>query len=302
MDHYIINGKEHANGILQSVQARAQALDEAGWPPRLVSVHIGDNPAAALYVRNQKRTCERVGISFQDRTYDSRVTTGEMLAVIQALNVDPRVTGIILQRPVPPALDLRQLQNAIHPGKDVEGMNARNIGNIVYGDFVLGPCTSLAAVHLLRSTGIALEGLDVVIVGHSEIVGKPVALLLVEALATVTVCHHATRHLEDHTRRADAVIVAVGKPGLIHGDMLKPGAAVIDIGINQVERPRADGTVETRIVGDVDFESAHKVAGWLTPVPGGVGPVTVAMLLQNTIVAVERQKLRYEETMRAEAL
>jgi methylenetetrahydrofolate dehydrogenase (NADP+)/methenyltetrahydrofolate cyclohydrolase len=208
------------------------------------------------------------------------------------------VTGIILQRPVPPALDLEQLENAIHPSKDVEGMSSANIGNIVYGDSSLGPCTSLASVELLRSTGLHLRGLEVVVVGHSEIVGKPVALLLVEELATVTICHHGTRNLGYHTRQADAVFVAVGKPGLITADMIKPGAAVIDIGINQVEVVRADGTKGLKTVGDVDFDSVHEVAGWITPVPGGVGPMTVAMLLRNTVVATERQKQRYEEAMR----
>jgi len=177
-------------------------------------------------------------------------------------------------------------------------MSSANIGNIVYGDSSLGPCTSLAAVELLRSTGLDLRGLEVVVVGHSEIVGKPVALLLVEDLATVTICHHATRNLIYHTRQADALFVAVGKPGLITANMVKPGAAVIDIGINQVDVPLPDGTHGTKIVGDVDFEGVHQVAGWITPVPGGVGPMTVAMLLRNTVVATERQRGKYEEAMR----
>jgi methylenetetrahydrofolate dehydrogenase (NADP+)/methenyltetrahydrofolate cyclohydrolase len=190
------------------------------------------------------------------------------------------------------------LENAIHPSKDVEGMSSANIGNIVYGDSSLGPCTSLASVELLRSTGLNLRGLEVVVVGHSEIVGKPVALLLVEELATVTICHHGTRNLTYHTRQADALFVAVGKPGLITGEMVKPGAAVIDIGINLIEVIHADGTKGSKTVGDVDYESVHEVAGWITPVPGGVGPVTVAMLLRNTVVATERQKKWYEEAMR----
>jgi methylenetetrahydrofolate dehydrogenase (NADP+)/methenyltetrahydrofolate cyclohydrolase len=300
MDPSIIDGKQAANKIISELRTRVTRLQAAGWHPRLVSLTIGDTPAARLYVRNQQRACARADIAFEDRPLSHQVTMGEALATIHALNADPRVTGIILQRPIPAGLDLRILQNAIHPGKDVEGMNARNIGNIVYGDFVLGPCTSLAAVYLLRETGVPLEGLEVVVVGHSEIVGKPIALLLVEALATVTVCHHATRNLAEHTRRGDAVIVAVGKPGLIRGDMLKPGAIVIDIGINQVEMERPDGTMETHVVGDVDFPSVLPVAGKITPVPGGVGPVTVAMLLENTVVAVERQKERYEEAMKAE--
>ena len=239
-----------------------------------------------------------MGIEFEHHHYPGNITQREILAAIYALNADPRITGIILQRPVPRSLDLEELENAIHHIKDVEGMSSANIGNIVYGDSSLGPCTSLAAVELLRSTGLELRGLEVVVVGHSEIVGKPVALLLVEDLATVTICHHATRNLIYHTRQADALFVAVGKPGLITADMVKPGAAVIDIGINQVDVILPDGTHGTKIVGDVDFEGVHPVAGWITPVPGGVGPMTVAMLLRNTVVATERQRNKYEEAMR----
>jgi methylenetetrahydrofolate dehydrogenase (NADP+)/methenyltetrahydrofolate cyclohydrolase len=299
MTYNIIDGKAYAQTIRADVRTRVAALQELGWQPHLVSITVGDNPAARLYVGNQQRACEGAGIVFENRAYTGQITQGELLAAIQALNVDPRVTGIILQRPIPTSLDLERLQNAIHPSKDVEGMNSANIGNIVYGDFRLGPCTSQAAVALLRSTGLSLAGLEVVIVGHSEIVGKPVALLLVEELATVTICHHGTRNLAVHTRRAEALFVAVGKPGLITGAMVKPGAAVIDIGINQVEVDGPDGGRAIKIVGDVDFDSVREVAGWITPVPGGVGPVTVAMLLRNTVVATERQKQRYEEAMRS---
>jgi methylenetetrahydrofolate dehydrogenase (NADP+)/methenyltetrahydrofolate cyclohydrolase len=298
MSHQIIDGKAYARAMRADIRARVASLHELGWKPHLVSITVEHNLAAAVYVRNQRRACEEVGIVFENRAYAGDISQGELLAAIQALNVDPRVTGVLLQRPVPDHLDLERLQNAIHPSKDVEGMNSTNIGNIVYGDFRLGPCTSLAAVALLRSTGLSLHGLEVVMVGHSEIVGKPVALLLVEELATVTLCHHGTRHLADHTRRADALFVAVGQPGLITGDMVKPGAAVIDIGINQVEVEEPGQGRAVRIVGDVDFDSVSQVAGWITPVPGGVGPVTVAMLLRNTVVATERQKERYEEEMR----
>ncbi len=294
----LIDGKAYAQAMRVDVRARIAALHELGWKPHLVSITIGHNPAADIYVRNQQRACEEVGIVFENRAYSGHITQGELLAAIYALNVDPRVTGIILQRPIPMSLDLDRLQNAIHPSKDIEGMTSTNIGNIVYGDFRLGPCTSLASVALLRSTGLSLQGLEVVVVGHSEIVGKPVALLLVEELATVSICHHATRNLADHTRRAEALFVAVGRPGLITGDMVKPGAVVIDIGINQVEVEKPGEGRVTKIVGDVDFDGVSQVAGWITPVPGGVGPVTVAMLLHNTVVATERQKERYEEAMR----
>jgi methylenetetrahydrofolate dehydrogenase (NADP+)/methenyltetrahydrofolate cyclohydrolase len=297
MSHKIIDGKKQAQIIKDEVRGRVALLNELGWQPRLISMDVGDSPAVSLYIKNQQRACSEVGIEFEHLHYPGNITQREVLARIYTLNADPRVTGIILQRPVPGALDLEELENAIHPTKDVEGMSSANIGNIVYGDSSLGPCTSLASVELLRSTGLDLRGLEVVVVGHSEIVGKPVALLLVEALATVTICHHGTRNLSYHTRQADALFVAVGKPGLIKADMVKPGAAVIDIGINQVDVTLPDGTQGTKIVGDVDFEGVHLVAGWITPVPGGVGPMTVAMLLRNTVVATERQKSRYEEAM-----
>jgi methylenetetrahydrofolate dehydrogenase (NADP+)/methenyltetrahydrofolate cyclohydrolase len=299
MDHKIIDGKKLAQGVKDDVQARVIKLKDLGWTPRLISIDVGNSAAVSLYIKNQQRAAEKVGIEFEHHHYPGNITQREIIAAIQTLNVDPRVTGIILQRPVPKTLDLEELENTIHHTKDVEGMSSLNIGNIVYGNSSLGPCTSLASVELLKSTGLNLRGLEVVVVGHSEIVGKPVALFLVEDLATVTICHHGTRNLSYHTRQADALIVAVGKPGLITADMVKPGAAVIDIGINQIEVTLPDGTQGTKVVGDVDFEGVKQVAGWITPVPGGVGPMTVAILLRNTIVATERQKRRYEEAMGA---
>jgi methylenetetrahydrofolate dehydrogenase (NADP+)/methenyltetrahydrofolate cyclohydrolase len=213
------------------------------------------------------------------------------------MNVDPRVTGIIIQRPVPDHIPIRTLQGAVHPLKDVEGMHPASIGNIVYNQLDLAPCTAAASVALLKETGLDLKGLEVVVVGHSEIVGKPIAFLLMSEGATVTVCHHMTRSVAAHARRADALFVAVGKPRLIKSDMVKPGAAVIDIGINAETAP--DGS--SRIVGDVDTESVREVASWITPVPGGVGPVTVAILLRNTLVALRRQREFYEATYGAGA-
>ncbi|MEO1161693.1 MAG: bifunctional 5,10-methylenetetrahydrofolate dehydrogenase/5,10-methenyltetrahydrofolate cyclohydrolase, partial [Pseudomonadota bacterium] len=198
-------------------------------------------------------------------------------------------TGLILQRPVPEHFNMRTLQTAIHPMKDVEGMHPASIGNIVYRDLSLGPCTAMASVELLRRTGLKLQGLEAVVIGHSEIVGKPIAFLLMAEGATVTVCHHMTRSVAMHARRADAVFVAVGKPKLVTADMIKPGAALIDIGINQVE---VDG--ETKTVGDVDFDACLETAGWITPVPGGVGPVTVAILMRNALVAARAQKSHYD--------
>ncbi|MEL7430515.1 MAG: bifunctional 5,10-methylenetetrahydrofolate dehydrogenase/5,10-methenyltetrahydrofolate cyclohydrolase, partial [Pseudomonadota bacterium] len=200
--------------------------------------------------------------------------------------IDPGVIGIILQRPVPDHVNVRSLQSAIHPLKDVEGMNPASIGNIVYNDLALAPCTAAASVELIRETGLDMKGLEVVMIGHSEIVGKPAAMMLMAEGATVTVCHHMTRSVAAHSRRADVILVAVGIPRFIKADMVKPGAAVIDIGINQI----TDHEGHTRIVGDVDADEVINVASWVTPVPGGVGPVTVSMLMRNALIAQQRQQ------------
>lgn len=297
MSHKIIRGREISRHIREEIKRRVGYLRKAGWVPRLASLEVGDNPAAGLYIRNQKRVADQLGIEFENRKFAHHITQREMLAAVRSMNVDPRITGIILQRPVPHQIDLQQLQSAITPSKDVEGMHPSNIGKVVYDDFVLGPCTSMASVEIIKATGLELRGLEVVVVGHSEIVGKPLGLHLMAELATVTVCHHGTRNLSTHTRRADAVFVAVGKPGLITGDMIKPGAAVIDVGINQVEVTDEEGNVRKKTVGDVDFESVHEVAGWITPVPGGVGPVTLSILMRNVVAAVEQQRDVYEKAM-----
>jgi len=285
-----IDGRAVARQILKSVAANVEELTFAGWAPKLVSIRVGDNAAVDLYVRNQKRVAGNAGIEFEERHFPADISIEEMHATISTLNVDPRVTGVILQRPVPDNLPIKVLQASIHPLKDVEGMHPASIGNIVYRDIELGPCTAVAAVELLKSTRVPLEGLEVTVIGHSEIVGKPIAFLLMSEGATVTVCHHMTRHVPLHSRSADAVFIAVGKPGLLSGDMIKPGTVVIDIGINQIET--ADGTAI--VVGDCDYVSCLEVAGWITPVPGGVGPVTVAVLMRNTTIAARRLKSQYE--------
>jgi len=288
--HKILDGKAVAADLLDKIAGDTADLAAAGWPQKLVAIVVGDSAPVALYVRNQRRTAERCGIAFEERTFPAETTQDEMLAAIASMNADPRVTGIIIQRPVPEHMSVRTLQAAVHPLKDVEGMHPSSIGDIVYNDIRLGPCTAMASVELLHRTKLNIPGLEVTVIGHSEIVGKPIAFLLMAEGATVTVCHHMTRDLSIHSRRSDAVFVAVGKPGLVTGDMIKPGAAVIDIGINQVTD--ADGN--TKVVGDADFESCENVAGWITPVPGGVGPVTVAMLMRNAVVAATRQKAHYE--------
>jgi methylenetetrahydrofolate dehydrogenase (NADP+)/methenyltetrahydrofolate cyclohydrolase len=267
-----LKGQPVADRILREVIERVGVMRDAGWHPRLVSITVGDAGAVDVYVRNQRRKAEQAGIAFEEKNFRSDTTQAEIQATLHALNADPRVTGIILQRPVSDHISIKALQSTIHPLKDVEGMHPTSIGNIVYNQLDLAPCTAAASVELLRATGLDLKGLEVVVIGHSEIVGKPIAFLLMSEGATVTVCHHMTRSVAAHARRADALFVAVGKPKLVHADMVKPGAAVIDIGINMVAGP--DGV--ERVVGDVDTEAVMEVASWVTPVPGGVGPVTVA--------------------------
>ncbi len=289
-----INGRQLATEILDGVAHDVARLQNAGWYPKLISISVGDNPAAAFYVRNQRRKCERVGIAFEARHYGPEITQEELHAAIWALNVDPRVTGIILQRPLPHGISEKQAQAAIDPLKDVEGMHPASIGNIVYRELDLAPCTAMASIELLRRTGTQIEGMEATVLGHSEIVGKPIAFLLMAEGATVTVCHHMTRDVQLHSRRADVVFVAVGKPDLLTGEMIKPGAIVIDIGINQV----SDSAGNERVVGDCDYASCYETAGWITPVPGGVGPVTAAVLMRNAAVAAQRLKSHYEAQLR----
>jgi methylenetetrahydrofolate dehydrogenase (NADP+)/methenyltetrahydrofolate cyclohydrolase len=289
-DANALRGRDLAARIIGEVRQGAAELEAAGWRAKLVSITVGDASAVELYVRNQRRQADTAGSAFEERNFPDTITHEELESSIRALNADPRVTGIIIQRPVPKHISLRVLQAAVSPMKDVEGMHPASIGNIVYNQLDLAPCTAAASVELLKSTGLKLEGLEVVIVGHSEIVGKPIAFLLMSAGATVTVCHHMTRSVAVHARRADALFVAIGQPRLIDASMVKPGAAVIDIGINAI----VDAEGKKRVVGDVDYESVKEVAAWITPVPGGVGPVTVAILLRNTVTALRRQKAVYE--------
>ena len=281
-DPRLINGVAVKNEILQEVRAYT---DKHPDMPALVSILIGGQPEAAVYVRNQKRTAEKAGIPFDEQVWPADITQDDCKKRIIAMNDDPAVLGVILQRPVPDHINVRSLQSAIHPLKDVEGMNPASIGNIVYSDVALAPCTAAASVELIKRTGLPMEGLEVVMIGHSEIVGKPAAMMLMAEGATVTVCHHMTRSVAMHSRRADVVVVAVGKAHLIGADMIKPGAVVIDIGINQIETD--DGP---KIVGDVDTDAVIEIAGWVTPVPGGVGPVTVSILMRNAVVAHKRQR------------
>ncbi len=287
--HSNIDGRAIAEKMLGKIRTEVAALKKEHWAPKLVSIKIGENPSIDRYIRNQKRNADQTEIEFVERNFPADISVAEVSASIAHLNVDPSVTGIILQRPIPEHIPIQALQETIHPMKDVEGMHPKSIGNIVYGEMELGPCTAMASVELLKSTGLKLQGLEATVIGHSEIVGKPIAFLLMAEGATVTVCHHMTREVAVHSRRADAVFVAVGKAGLLTGEMIKPGAVVIDIGINVIE----DENGKTKLVGDCNYESCLNTAGWITPVPGGVGPVTVAILMRNTVIAARRLQKQY---------
>ncbi len=285
-DPRLLYGKTVRKRILKDVRKRINVAQKTHKLGHLVSISIGQQDDIDVYIRNQERTANKIGIPFDAQFWPGDISQQDAKARITAMNDDNGVLGIILQRPTPDHINVRSLQSAIHPLKDVEGMNPASIGNIVYDDLALLPCTAAASVELIKETGLELKGLEVVMVGHSAIVGKPAAFLLMAEGATVTVCHHMTRSVAAHSRRADALIVAVGRPHLIGADMVKPGAAVIDIGINQIEDENGD----PKLVGDVDTDAVKEIVSWVTPVPGGVGPVTVAILMRNAITAFEKQK------------
>jgi methylenetetrahydrofolate dehydrogenase (NADP+)/methenyltetrahydrofolate cyclohydrolase len=276
----IIDGVAIANRIKDDVKARVVALSK---PVKLTAILVGATSAGELYALRQGEACRALGIDYQLLTFPADVTQKHLKQQIRLLNVDPSVTGIMMHLPLPAHLDAPRLQYEIDVVKDVEGVNPANIGYVTYGHTVIAPCTASGVIELIESTGVPLRGAEAVVVGASQIVGKPVALLLTERMATVTVCHIATRDLPAHTRRADVLVVAVGKPGLITADHVRDGAVVIDVGINRVDA--GDGTKKT--VGDVDFDAVRDKAAFVTPVPGGVGPMTVAMLVKNTLRSAE---------------
>ena len=279
MNSNVIDGAAIAARIKQEVAARVRALKDRGRGVHLTAVLVGSTPAGELYAERQRQACAEVGIDYELRTLPAGADARSVAATIHALNRDPSVTGIMLHLPLPAGMDATELQYQIDPVKDVEGVNPANIGYVVYGHTLIAPCTALAVIELIKTTGVPLRGAEAVVVGASEIAGKPIALLLTGEMATVTLCHIATRDLTSHTRRAEILVVAVGKAGLVGPEHVREGAVVIDVGINRVTLP--DGTKKT--VGDVDFDRVRNRVGWITPVPGGVGPMTVAMLLKNTL-------------------
>ncbi|MBI4575961.1 MAG: bifunctional 5,10-methylenetetrahydrofolate dehydrogenase/5,10-methenyltetrahydrofolate cyclohydrolase [Planctomycetes bacterium] len=293
----VLEGHELARGIKASLKEGVDRLRLQGRVPHLISLQVGRHPAAMLFVKNQRRACAEVGIQYTLYEFDPQTPEDTLLHHIGGLNGNPGVTGIIIQMPLPQRLRAHRLLDAIAPHKDVEGVNLANLGRLYYRTPTLVPCAAMGAFELIRSTGRELRGVEAVVVGHSAIVGKPIALLLANDLATVTICHIGTQDLASQTRRADVLVVAVGHAGLITASMVKPGAIVIDAGIVRVhahdERGQRlldeHGEPRMKTVGDVDFEGVREVASALTPVPGGVGPLTVAMLLRNTVEAARTQ-------------
>lgn len=277
----LIDGKRLAAALRQQIAHEAGELAARGRRPHLAALLIGDNDAARTYAASQEKTTAEVGIDYRLHALPIGTTSAEVAARLAALNADAAVQGIMLHLPVPPGLDGFALQQLIAPGKDVEGVSAANLGLLMMDRSALPPCTAAAAFECVRSTGVDLRGCNAVVIGRSAIVGKPLASLLLASHATVTTCHSRTRDLAEHSRRAQVVVVAVGQPGLIGREHIGPGAVVVDVGTNRV----ADESGKMRTVGDVRFDEVREVAGWLTPVPGGVGPLTVAMLLRNVVRA-----------------
>lgn len=281
----LLDGKALAQRIQTQLSEQvAQLLLTNGRPPGLAVLMVGDHPASAAYVRNKERACAKVGIASFGRHFPTNTSQVELEQTIQALNQDERVDGILVQLPLPDHLDAVTLLHQIHPDKDADGLHPVNLGRLLRGESGLRSCTPAGVMRLLREYQIDLKGKQVVVVGRSILVGKPMALMLLEADATVTIAHSRTHNLDELTRNADILIAAVGRPDLITVNMVKPKAVVIDVGMNRV----TDESGNSRLVGDVNFDSVQEIAQFITPVPGGVGPMTVAMLLHNTVLSYTR--------------
>ncbi len=280
MGAQLIDGSALSKSIRADVALRAAALTERGVRPGLAVVLVGDDPASQVYVRNKVKACHEAGLHSVFEKYDADCTEAQLLARIAALNADAAIHGILVQMPLPKHIDAHKVIEAIATTKDVDGYSVLSAGALMAGLPGFRPCTPYGCMKLIESTGIDLRGKHAVVIGRSNTVGKPMALLLLQAHATVTICHSATADLGFHTRQADVVVAAVGRRNTLRGDMVKPGAIVIDVGINRNE--------EGKLCGDVDFSAVSQVAAAITPVPGGVGPMTIAMLLVNTVEAAER--------------
>lgn len=274
----LLDGKAVSNRLMDEMTAEVAGLSVK---PCLAVVLVGDDPASRVYVNNKKKGCERLGIRSLEYTLPKETTEAQLLELIDALNEDKNVHGILVQLPLPKHLDEKTVIRAIRPEKDVDAFHPVNVGKIMIGDFDFLPCTPAGIMELIAESGTDLTGKECVVIGRSNIVGKPMAMLLLHKNATVTICHSKTRDLKEVTKRADVVVAAVGIPNFVTADMVRPGAVVIDVGINRME----DG----KLTGDVDFASVAPIASAITPVPGGVGPMTIAMLMRNTITAAKKQ-------------
>lgn len=288
MSAIIIDGKEIARRVREDAANRTAALVSHGLRPCLAVVLVGDDPASVSYVTGKEKALTEAGMAGRDIRLPAETTEEELLALVAELNLDPTVHGILVQLPLPRHIREDRVIVGIDPAKDVDGFHPVSVGNMVIGRPGFLPCTPHGVVVMLKELGIATDGAHAVVVGRSNIVGKPLANLLTrrEVNATVTVCHTGTRDLGDHCRRADILIAAAGRPALIGAEMIKPGAVVVDVGVNRVDAPATKKGY--RLVGDVDFEAAREVASYITPVPGGVGPLTIAMLIRNVVEAAER--------------
>ncbi|NCT82136.1 MAG: bifunctional methylenetetrahydrofolate dehydrogenase/methenyltetrahydrofolate cyclohydrolase FolD [Comamonadaceae bacterium] len=281
MTAQLIDGLALSKATRAEVAQRAAALTAQGRQPGLAVVLVGDNPASQVYVRNKVKACEEAGIRSVLEKYDASMTEAELLARVDALNNDPSIHGILVQLPLPKHIDDHKVIEAIAPAKDVDGFHVASAGALMVGEPGFKACTPYGCMKMLESIGMAdLKGKHAVVIGRSNIVGKPMAMMLLAANATVTVCHSGTADLGAMTRQADVIVAAVGKRNVLTADMVKPGAVVIDVGMNRND--------EGKLCGDVDFDGVKQVAGWITPVPGGVGPMTIAMLLVNTLESAER--------------
>lgn len=280
MTAQLIDGNALSKQIRADLARRTADLAAAGLQPGLAVILVGEDPASQVYVRNKVKACEDAGMLSVLEKYDATLGEADLLARVAALNADPRIHGILVQLPLPKHIDPHKVIEAISVTKDVDGYSTLSAGELMAGLPGYRPCTPWGAMKLIESTGQSLKGKHAVVIGRSNTVGKPMALLLLQANATVTICHSGTPDLGLHTRQADVVVAAVGRPNTLTADMIKPGAIVIDVGINR----KADG----KLCGDVEFDGASQVAGWITPVPGGVGPMTITMLLSNTVEAAER--------------
>ena len=280
----ILDGKALAKKIKRELKAKIKTLQpKIGRPPGLAVIMVGDNPASAVYVRNKEKSCQKVGITSFGKHFKDDISEKELENLIYELNEDKRVDGILIQLPLPPKFDSVSLLHKIAPHKDADGLHPLNLGHLMRSEIGLRSCTPAGVMALLDEYNIELEGKNAVVLGRSILVGKPLALMLLEKNATVTIAHSRTKNLADITRNADILIGAVGKPKLIKADMVKEGAVIVDVGINRIETSQG----KFKLVGDVDFEAVSNIANFITPVPGGIGPMTVAMLLNNTVLSYE---------------